>query len=170
MGSIAMASSKSFAVLALCAVLLLHTCDALREKPADWDDEVDGAWEPPKEDETEMGDSGDLGTSPPTYSPPPPPEPEQYLSQEPEFWVNSFATTRLWEVISKDDMAGLDSMIEANPRVVFARAEDGRGPLFWAYEYNRPEIVKILEGAGVDATLKDKHGMTPKQMAPHQEL
>jgi len=64
--------------------------------------------------------------------------------------------TRLWEVINKDDQAGLDEMIAANPRVIFARAEDGRGPLFWAYEYGRTAMIKQLEDLGIDNTLKDK--------------
>merc|ERR1712046_142400 len=120
-----------------------------------------------KEDEGDA--SSNLGSS---YKPPdvpaypPPPPPEQYLSQDEEFWKNSHATTRLWEEISQGDLDGLNAMIKANPRVVHARAEDGRGPLFWAYEYGRPQIVKILETAGVDKTVKDKDGMTPPDMAP----
>merc|ERR1711907_150231 len=106
---------------------------------------------------------------PPQPQYPPPPPPEQYLSQEPDAWKNTYATTRLWEVISKNDMQGLQDMIKVNPRVVHARAEDGRGPLFWAYEYQRPEMIKLLQTSGVDATVKDKDGMTPTQMAPHQE-
>ena len=49
---------------------------------------------------------------------------------------------RLFEVIKKDDQAGLDEMLAANPRVIFARSEDGRGPLFWAYEYGRGAMIK----------------------------
>jgi len=146
----------------------LVTTEAARSKPEDWDDEVDGAWEPPKEDEaTGAADSEPFPDYPP---PPPPPEPEQYLSQEPDAWANSFATTRLWEVVSKDDMEGLDEMIKANARVVHARAEDGRGPLFWAYEYGRTEMVKKLEDMGVDHTVRDKDGVSPPEMASQQEL
>merc|ERR1712031_56901 len=140
------------AVILLFAAALLLGAEGVREKPADWDDEVDGAWEPPKEGE-DADTADETFDSPPS---PPPPEPEQYLSQEPDAWVNTFVTTRLWEVISKDDMEGLDEMIKANPRVVHARSEDGRGPLFWAYEYGRTEMVKKLEEMGVDATVRDK--------------
>merc|ERR1711907_253273 len=147
------ANLRLLLLLGLGALCLVQRCDALRRKPDDWDEEVDGTWDPTEHD-----------------SAPTPPPPEQYLSQEPDAWKNTPITTRLWEVISKNDVPGLEQMIKVNPRVVHARSEDGRGPLFWAYEYQKADIVKMLEGAGVDNTLKDKHGMTPKQMAPHQEL
>ena len=78
--------------------------------------------------------------------------------------------TRLWEVINGDDMAGLDAMIKANPRVVFARSEDGRGPLFWAYEYGRQAMVTKLLDLGVDGSLRDKNGASPAELASQQEL
>ena len=78
--------------------------------------------------------------------------------------------TRLWEVINGDDMKGLDDMIGVNPRVVFARAEDGRGPLFWANEYGRTAMIKKFLDAGVDGSLRDKNGATPAELAPAQEL
>ena len=67
----------------------------------------------------------------------------------------------LWHLKAKpprpaEAKAGLDEMLAANPRVIFARAEDGRGPLFWAYEYGRSAMIKQLEDLGVDNTLKDK--------------
>merc|ERR1711998_695594 len=157
--------SRVLAILLGC-LLVATVTNAMREKPADWDDEVDGAWEPPKEDEIDAGDTGAFSD----YTPPPPPEQEQYLSQEPDAWVNTFVTTRLWEVINKDDMEGLDEMIKANPRVVHARAEDGRGPLFWAYEYGRAEMVTKMEDMGVDNTVRDKNGVSPPEMASEQEL
>merc|ERR1712146_606211 len=151
--------SRALLVCLVGTVLFAHV-DAAREKPADWDDEVDGKWEPPQEDESDSGLGGDAA---PAYTPPPPPEQEQYLSQEPDAWANTFVTTRLWEVINKDDMAGLDDMIKANPRVIHARSEDGRGPLFWAYEYGRTEMVKKLEELGTDNTVRDKNGATPPE-------
>merc|ERR1712054_24659 len=153
-------------LVCLVGAVLLAQVDAARQKPADWDDEVDGKWEPPAEDEADTGIGGDA----PAYTPPPPPEQEQYLSQEPDAWVNTFVTTRLWEVISKDDMEGLDEMIKADPRVVHARSEDGRGPLFWAYEYGRSDMIKKMEDMGVDHTVRDKNGVAPPEMASQQEL
>jgi len=44
-----------------------------REKPADWDDEVDGKWEPPTEDEPASFNIGDGVPAAETPPPPPPP-------------------------------------------------------------------------------------------------
>ena len=73
---------------------------AERVKPADWDDALDGEWEPPKEDDP----ANDLPPTPP-YEPPPQVcnhitdtsrcrgvAQEQYLSQGPDAWKNTFDT------------------------------------------------------------------------------
>ena len=76
-------------VLALC---LLAGSLAARQKPADWDDEVDGKWEAPSEEETleaptvnvgTGGSSGGPGMSTAGASVPPPPPPVQRSSPEP---------------------------------------------------------------------------------------
>merc|ERR1711959_595595 len=159
-------------VLLVLAALACVAAAVQRTRPADWDEEVDGTWEPPKDYETPEPSTINKPQTPqqPPQTPqyPPPPPPEQYLSQGKEAWKNNFETTRLWEVINKDDAKGLAELMKANPRVIHARAEDGRGPLFWAYEYGRATMIKTLEDAGVDKTVKDKDGKTPPQMAPHQ--
>jgi ankyrin repeat protein len=40
-------------------------------------------------------------------------------------------------------------------------SEDGRGPLFWAYEYERYDMVKLLLDKGADAAAVDVKGNTP---------
>ena len=76
-------------LLALC---LLAGSLAARQKPADWDDEVDGKWEAPSEEETleaptvnvgTGGSSGGPGMSTAGASVPPPPPPVQRSSPEP---------------------------------------------------------------------------------------
>merc|ERR1711924_359272 len=152
----------SLALIVACAYHLRTTEAEPCSKPADWDDAVDGEWEPPAEDEPV-----DDMPPPPPYEPPPR---EQYLSQEPDGWKNNFETTALWEAINKGDMSSLEALVKANPRVVHARAEDGRGPLFWAYEYGKDEMVKYLEDLGVGATVTDKDGVMPEQLAQNREL
>eukprot|EP00658_Telonema_sp_P-2_P077483 TRINITY_DN701_c0_g1_i2.p2 TRINITY_DN701_c0_g1~~TRINITY_DN701_c0_g1_i2.p2 ORF type:complete len:154 (-),score=49.92 TRINITY_DN701_c0_g1_i2:185-646(-) len=152
--------SRVMLLLLLTATLTVHHVQASREKPPDWDDALDGEWEPPQDDEPEL-------PPPPPYEPPPQ---EQYESQEPEAWANNAETTLLWEAINQNDMSKLEALIKNNPRVIFARAEDGRGPLFWAYEYGRTEIAKLLEGLGVDNTLTDKDGNMPEQLGMNTEL
>lgn len=38
----------------------------------------------------------------------------------------------------------LQALIDSRPEAVHMRPSDGRGPLFWAYEYNQPEIAQFL--------------------------
>merc|ERR1711957_393135 len=143
-----MVSIKGLALLVIVAcAFTTQTAQAQREKPEDWDDALDGEWEAPKEDEPEA-----------------PPTKEQYLSQDPDHWANNHETTRLWEVIHAGDMAGLEELIKANPRMIHACAEDGRGPLFWAYEYGQDTIITLLEDAGVDQTVTDRDGIMPEQL------
>jgi len=44
------------------------------------------------------------------------------------------------------------------------RSADGRGPLFWAYEYNIQEAIELLETFGVDPNVRDREGKTPLQL------
>merc|ERR1712072_916290 len=153
----------SLALILACAFSLRNTEANQRVKPADWDDALDGEWEPPAEGDEP---TPDLPPTPP-YEPPPK---EQYLSQEPDAWKNNQETTLLWGAINKGDMAGLEALVKDNPRVVHARSEDGRGPLFWAYEYGKDEMVKYLDELGVDATVTDKDGLMPEQLSQNREL
>ena len=55
------------------ALLALVAVEAARQKPADWDDEVDGKWEPPTDDEP--ANNINIGSGVPADVPPPPPPP-----------------------------------------------------------------------------------------------
>ena len=48
----------------------------------------------------------------------------------------------------------MEAWLKRAPGLIHLRAEDGRGPLWWAYEYDRPDMVALLvrEGADPDAT------------------
>ena len=48
--------------------------------------------------------------------------------------------------------------------IVHIRSEDGRGPLWWAYEQGNMKIVNLLLSSGVDGTLKDSTGAMAKEM------
>eukprot|EP00457_Paulinella_chromatophora_P014316 gb/GEZN01014726.1/.p1 GENE.gb/GEZN01014726.1/~~gb/GEZN01014726.1/.p1 ORF type:complete len:162 (-),score=54.37 gb/GEZN01014726.1/:13-498(-) len=81
-------------------------------------------------------------------------------------WSDSEITTMLWRLISQhEDIASLEALIKQDPRVVKVRAADGRGPLFWAYEYGHKEAVDLLESLGADKEAKDKFGMTAQELA-----
>jgi ankyrin repeat protein len=57
-------------------------------------------------------------------------------------------STAMWSIIDRGDSASLAKSLEADPNLVYVRSEDGRGPLFWAYEYERYDMVKILLDKG----------------------
>merc|ERR1711935_682833 len=150
-------------LIVACALSLTVQGSAGREKPEDWDDALDGEWEAPKEgDDTESE-----VPAPPPYKPPPQ---DQYESQSPDAWKNNHETTLMWEAINANSMDNLNSLIKTNPRVIHCRAEDGRGPLFWAYEYGHTEMIKLLEDLGIDPTVTDKDGLMPEQLAQNREL
>ena len=50
----------------------------------------------------------------------------------------------MWAIIDGGDMEELAKAIDADKDLVYLRSEDGRGPLFWAYEYERYDMVKLL--------------------------
>jgi len=79
-------------------------------------------------------------------------------------WANTPDTTRMWQLIHGGDVEGLEDWIEAMPHIVHIRSEDGRGPLWWAYEYARYDFVEVLLQSGVDPLLEDVTGMKPAEM------
>ncbi|KAH8065442.1 Oligosaccharyl transferase STT3 subunit [Aureococcus anophagefferens] len=79
-------------------------------------------------------------------------------------WSNNEDTTRMWSLISSGRYDELAAWIQASPPVVQMRAQDGRGPLWWAFEYDRPDMVQLLVDGGADPEATDSLGMTPKEM------
>ena len=59
-------------------------------------------------------------------------------------------------------MQALRFFIQKTPLVVHTRSGDGRGPLWWAYEFKRKEIVDMLLAAGADPAAKDTNGIVAK--------
>jgi len=76
-------------------------------------------------------------------------------------WEDTEYTTMIWELISKNDMDTLAAVLAGNPEVAHVRAADGRGPMWWAYEFKNEAAVKVLLKHGVSYKEKDKYGKTP---------
>jgi len=76
-------------------------------------------------------------------------------------WENSEEITLLWNYISNDDLKGLMQRLMYNPEDAFRRSSDGRGPMWWANEYGRSKMIRVLKKLGVSTNLKDARGMTP---------
>merc|ERR1719473_1278719 len=78
---------------------------------------------------------------------------DAYDPQDPANWQNTADTTRMWELINANHVGELREWIEEDQDVAHIRSEDGRGPLWWAHEYGRTEIIDLLLKAGVRADL-----------------
>lgn len=70
----------------------------------------------------------------------------------------------MWSAASRRDTRTLKAIIESDPTAAFARSADGRGPLFWAYEFGHQEAIDFLESLGVDQEEEDSTGKTPVQL------
>ena len=53
-------------------------------------------------------------------------------------------------LISKGSLDALTSLLAGDPSAALVRTKDGRGPLFWAYEYGRSKEAELLKGYGAD--------------------
>ena len=85
-------------------------------------------------------------------------------------WQDSEASTLMWQLISNNDKRGLRDYLAQAPGLAHVRSSDGRGPMWWAHEYGRTEIVKFLKKLGVSDTLADADGVTPLDLSAKSEL
>jgi hypothetical protein len=80
-------------------------------------------------------------------------------------WEDTEMTTNLWRAIASLDNDQLLQLLDADETVAHVRASDGRGPLWWAYEYGNKEAIELLYEYGADDTVKDADGKGPKDVA-----
>jgi len=76
-------------------------------------------------------------------------------------WEDTEHTTLLWSIITRGDLDELQALLEKVPLAAYVRSSDGRGPMWWAMESRKQEIVKFLIGYGLSYEDKDKYGLTP---------
>ena len=74
-----------------------------------------------------------------------------------EDWDNTEMTTLMWEVISRGDYNELAGLLEEQPGLAHIRSEDGRGPMWWAYEFGRTKMIDLLKQAGVSEERTDRN-------------
>ena len=85
-------------------------------------------------------------------------------------WKDTDTTTKLWKLISSANYDGLKTLLDDNPSFAKVRSADGRGPLFWAYEYSQPRMASLLSFKGADTKAKDKYGKTPNGIADTSDV
>ena len=81
-------------------------------------------------------------------------------------WEDTPDTSQLFHLIHGGDVEGLEDWLEEEPEVAFLRSKDGRGPLWWAYEFDEQEIVELLISYGTEADAQDASGNRPSDMSP----
>lgn len=82
-------------------------------------------------------------------------------------WANSDETTMLWRLVNAGDDASVNQIVKMlafTPFLAELRSEDGRGPLFWSYEYENTKAAAAFLVAGADREATDSNGVTPEGM------
>mmetsp|Transcript_24713 Transcript_24713/g.51515 ORF Transcript_24713/g.51515 Transcript_24713/m.51515 type:complete len:974 (+) Transcript_24713:126-3047(+) len=76
-------------------------------------------------------------------------------------WEDTEDTTLMWKIVTSNAVEDLERWLESDPGAAWLRSADGRGPMWWAFEGKKQEIVSILMKMGVPHTDKDKNGLSP---------
>lgn len=87
---------------------------------------------------------------------------DHFDPNDPVNWRDTDDTTRMWNLISQKRNKELKAWIDEDPDIVHIRSSDGKGPLFWAYEYGNKKLVSLLKKRGIDATSTDSSGHKAK--------
>lgn len=82
-----------------------------------------------------------------------------------EDWTNDETTTIMWELVSAGLVDELRDLLSQIPQAAHSRSEDGRGPLWWAYEYGQTEVIELLKSFGVSEDRTDSRGLKPADLA-----
>eukprot|EP01084_Bolivina_argentea_P049623 91256_1 len=85
---------------------------------------------------------------------------------------NTQETTLLWTLISTNQNMQLHGFIIEHPSVLMLRSEDGRGAIWWAWEYKNAEALAILAVNGVDLhySQTDIDGKKPFELCDTYEV
>jgi len=86
-----------------------------------------------------------------------------------QHWEDNEKTSLLWHLIAQNQVNTLKDLFNQFPEAAHLRSQDGRGPLWWAYEFNNREIIELLIEQGVEEHYEDEDGLTPIQAAERGE-
>lgn len=85
-------------------------------------------------------------------------------------WQDSEATTHIWQIVHGGQYDALAELLDRDADLVKYRSKDGRGALWWAYEYGHDDMVDLLLASGAEADATDANGKKPVDMKQHEEL
>jgi dolichyl-diphosphooligosaccharide--protein glycosyltransferase len=85
-----------------------------------------------------------------------------------EDWEDNEKTSMMWEIIKEAEIQEFASVLQEHPELAHIRSEDGRGPMWWAHEYGRPQMIKILRQLGVSEDRTDSMGIKPTDITQSQ--
>merc|ERR1719337_601908 len=72
----------------------------------------------------------------------------------------------MWQATSDGSIDAFISRLIENREYGQHRSADGRGPLFWAYEFKNVDTLALLMHLGVDVDQQDVEGKAPKEFFP----
>merc|ERR1719454_220467 len=83
------------------------------------------------------------------------------VADEAEFQDTPLLTS-IWQAISSKDNEAIDRLFDSSNFAVTARSSDGRGPTFWAWEYQNTYALGsiIANGGDVESSDEDLQGQT----------
>ena len=79
-------------------------------------------------------------------------------------WGDTEATTHIWALVNRGDYEQMQRLLEQDGDVVRYRSKDGRGALWWAYEYGHDDIADLLIAHGADVEARDASGKRPSEL------
>jgi len=76
-------------------------------------------------------------------------------------WVDTEKTGMMWELIKTPESEEFMQVLSTHPEIAHIRSKDGRGPMFWAHEYGRKNMIRVLKKLGVSEDRLDANGIKP---------
>lgn len=76
-------------------------------------------------------------------------------------WEDNEATGIMWEIIKNREFDNFLMILGSEPEMAHIRSKDGRGPMFWAHEYGRGQMIQVLRQLDVSEDRADANGVKP---------
>lgn len=83
-----------------------------------------------------------------------------------QVFEDSPALTALWQATSSGSTEGFINQLIQNREYAQHRATDGRGPMFWAYEFKNVDTLALLMHLGASSEQEDVDGKKPTEFFP----